>query len=397
MMTNKCLTTSLNTRQYERVNHHTLEYGFQMIKKQYSKALLIKAAKKTFLKISVIASIISLVACSEGKQERSSAEQMNINTQAITVSGLSSGAYMASQFHLSHAEIVTGAGLIAAGPYNCARGDINVVFAECLGEAPEVYDDAIFSVFDSNIAPASTLQNDKVWIFHGTLDERIHTNAAAALYSQYSQWLSPQSQQNSDESVVFVNDMAAAHLFPTLDKGSQCDTSESPFIGNCDFDAAGEMLSHIVGKQLNPRINDAELNSKGQLIRFIQNELSDVPGASLADEGFVYVPKSCNNKSCDLHISFHGCNQAIANVDDIYARDTGINNWAATNDMIVLYPQIEKSNIMPMNPQGCWDWWGYTDENYANKDGKQIKAIYSMVNNLPAFLSLQMQTKLNEN
>jgi poly(3-hydroxybutyrate) depolymerase len=364
-----------------------------MKKKQDSTTLPMKAARSAFLQLCVIASMFGLVACSDGKQQSSNAKQMNINTQAITVSGLSSGAYMASQFHLSHAEIVTGAGLIAAGPYNCARGDINVVFAECLGEAPEVYDDAIFSVFDSNIAPAAMLQNDKVWVFHGTLDERIHANAAAALYSQYKQWLSPQSQQESDENVVFVNNMAAAHLFPTIDKGSQCDTSESPFIGSCDFDAAGEMLGHIIGQPLDPRINNEELDSKGQLIRFVQNELSDVSGASLADEGFVYVPESCNSKSCDLHISFHGCNQAIANVDDAYARDTGINNWAATNDIIVLYPQIEKSNIMPMNPQGCWDWWGYTDENYANKDGKQIKAIYAMVNNLPAFLSQQMQTK----
>ncbi|MGK0371687.1 MAG: hypothetical protein ACJAW1_001930 [Glaciecola sp.] len=47
--------------------------------------------------------------------------------------------------------------------------------------------------------------------------------------------------------------------------------------------------------------------------------------------------------------------------------------------MVVLYPQVKKSMFMPLNPQGCWDWWGYTDENYANKKGPQIKAIYKVM------------------
>ena len=28
-----------------------------------------------------------------------------------------------------------------------------------------------------------------------------------------------------------------------------------------------------------------------------------------------------------------------------------------------------------MNPNGCWDWWGYTGENYATRDGAQIRVI----------------------
>jgi hypothetical protein len=34
---------------------------------------------------------------------------------------------------------------------------------------------------------------------------------------------------------------------------------------------------------------------------------------------------------------------------------------------------------MLSNPQGYWDWWGYDDPNYALKSGRQIKAVYSMV------------------
>lgn len=43
-----------------------------------------------------------------------------IDTDAISVSGVSSGGYMAQQFHVAHAASVLGAGILAAGPYDCA-------------------------------------------------------------------------------------------------------------------------------------------------------------------------------------------------------------------------------------------------------------------------------------
>jgi poly(3-hydroxybutyrate) depolymerase len=41
----------------------------------------------------------------------------------------------------------------------------------------------------------------------------------------------------------------------------------------------------------------------------------------------------------------------------------GYNEWAESNNIIVVYPQAVKSEFMPMNPSGCFDWWGYTDAN----------------------------------
>src|SRR5689334_4922569 len=38
-----------------------------------------------------------------------------------SVSGISSGAYMAGQFELAHSSIVKGAAIIAGGPYGCAQ------------------------------------------------------------------------------------------------------------------------------------------------------------------------------------------------------------------------------------------------------------------------------------
>jgi hypothetical protein len=60
------------------------------------------------------------------------------------------------------------------------------------------------------------------------------------------------------------------------------------------------------------------------------------------------------------------------------------NEWAKNNRIVVLYPQVVAENYWPVNPQGCWDWWGflYTGPDYAILSGKQIKAVAQMINTL---------------
>ena len=45
----------------------------------------------------------------------------NLDRNAITVSGLSSGGFMAHQFHIAFSKLVTGAGIIAGGPFRCVE------------------------------------------------------------------------------------------------------------------------------------------------------------------------------------------------------------------------------------------------------------------------------------
>ena len=61
-------------------------------------------------------------------------------------------------------------------------------------------------------------------------------------------------------------------------------------------------------------------------------------------------------------------------------RHAGYAAWADTNRIVVLFPQAV--SIPGLNPNGCWDWWGYTDENYANKTGVQISALRAMVDRI---------------
>ncbi len=41
--------------------------------------------------------------------------------------------------------------------------------------------------------------------------------------------------------------------------------------------------------------------------------------------------------------------------------------------------QARKSPDVPYNPQGCWDWWGYTGLDYAVKLAPQLMSIRNMI------------------
>jgi poly(3-hydroxybutyrate) depolymerase len=43
-----------------------------------------------------------------------------VDPAQTSVSGLSSGAYMAGQFHVAFSAAIVGAGIVAGGPYDCA-------------------------------------------------------------------------------------------------------------------------------------------------------------------------------------------------------------------------------------------------------------------------------------
>lgn len=98
-------------------------------------------------------------------------------------------------------------------------------------------------------------------------------------------------------------------------------------------------------------------------------------------EGFVYVPESCSQQKvgCRLHIALHGCQQSPIYVQDAFISHAGYNEWAETNGIVVLYP-IARS--VAGNPSACWDWWGYTGQDYLTYNGKQNQVIKGIVGKL---------------
>lgn len=302
---------------------------------------------------------------------------LNLQLDNVTVSGLSSGGYMATQFHVAHSDWVSGSGVLAGGPYWCAQGDITVALRQCVNTVDEpidvkaLNDTAKRYEMNGKIAPLEHLTNDKVWLFHGTQDTRIIAEVSDTLLTQYQAWV-------VKANIKYVSDRPISHVFPTVTNGGECMTSETPFIGSCNYDAAGEMLTHLL-----PNLASPDEILSGELVTIDQQALAGDDAKTLASEGFVYIPKSClEGEQCQAHISFHGCNQYADAVGDAYVTQTGLNEWADDNNLIVLYPQTKKSMFMPLNPQGCWDWWGYTSSDYANREGAQIKAVTAMLHGL---------------
>lgn len=319
----------------------------------------------------------SLFMLSSYSQSHAAAVQppaLNLQEQ-LTVSGLSSGGYMAAQFHLAFAEYVQGAAILAAGPVYCAQNDLRQALAHCLNQptaSPALAPIATYlhqQQQQGNLASTEAIATSRVWLFSGSADQTVLPQVTAALYQQYQQWL-------PKEQLQWVNDQPFAHHFPTNKPDmTPCEESVSPFIGSCNYDAAGIFLAHLFGQ-----VNPAATQSSGQLLIIDQHKLAAASRKQLARYGYLYVPQRCaEGISCRLHISFHGCRQDASEVGEAYVRQTGLNEYADTNDLVILYPQVEKSSINPFNPNGCWDWWGYSGANYATKQGKQLQAIQQLV------------------
>ena len=293
----------------------------------------------------------------------------------ITLSGLSSGAYMAGQYHLAFAEQVDGVAMLAAGPVYCAQNSLGLALEHCFNKATSAPDISSINQYlaalqhSGKLAATTALEDDKVWIFHGTKDGTVYPGLAVTLYQQYLQWLKA-------DNVALINDKAFAHTFPTdrADLGS-CELSETPYLASCNYDAAGALLTHLLG-ELKPKSS----NTSGQLLVVNQHQLAEAAPGTLAKTGYLYLPTSCaEGQSCRLHVSFHGCKQNAGTVGEAYVTGTGLNNYADSNNLVIFYPQTSASNINPFNPNACWDWWGYTGADYASKDGPQLQAVYQLV------------------
>lgn len=64
----------------------------------------------------------------------------------------------------------------------------------------------------------------------------------------------------------------------------------------------------------------------------------------MGDSGYIYIPASCAaNQTCGLHTAFHGCNQDLETIGEIFVRNAGLNEWADTNNLVILYPQVSES------------------------------------------------------
>ncbi|MBK7764635.1 MAG: poly(3-hydroxybutyrate) depolymerase [Sulfuritalea sp.] len=312
---------------------------------------------------------------------------LSADTSAVTVSGVSSGGYMAVQFQVAYSAMVRGAGVIAGGPYYCAAGSVGRALGNCMEPAgkkapptPAETGKAIKQLAESGrIDPVETLRDDRVWLLSGGKDKTIAPAVMDSLAAFYRSVL-------PDDVVRYVKVPDAGHAMISVAdvKPNGCDTSRPPYINRCkDFDAAGQLLTHLLGP-LKPPVTPGE----GETVAFDQRPfIAGRPiDASLGDEGYAFVPAACRDGGCRIHVAFHGCRQSAGEIGRRFVEGAGYNNWAAGNRIVVLYPQTTTRHGFAfgsfkwmLNPNACWDWWGYSGSGYHTRDGVQMRAVRAMI------------------
>jgi poly(3-hydroxybutyrate) depolymerase len=327
------------------------------------------------------------------KQGASILPALGADLSATSVSGLSAGAYMAGQFQFAHSRLIMGAAIIAGGPYGCAESlfadampgpgtaflNLSKAVNGCMLDAMQPWgvpnaehlaQRARTLAQAGRIDEVEALAPDRIYLFAGSKDHTVLpaiVNAAAELYAKLGV---PQS------NIKLVTDVPAGHAFVTADSGVACGQTAAPYITDCDYDQARELLAHIYGA-LQPKT----AAPTGDFVVFDQREFTrDLLNHGLADTGVVYIPTFCRTSAgCRLHAVFHGCNQHREKAGDVFIKDTGFAGWADSNRVVLLFPQVTSSTL---NPQACWDWWGYTGRDYLTRKGPQIVAVRRMLDRL---------------
>ena len=318
-----------------------------------------------------------------------------IDPKKIFVAGISSGGFGAVQMHVAHSTVFKGAAVYAGGVYWCAQGATSAqALVSCGGETvstgtgsrgsalyestlslSETYLDLQSSM--GTIDNESNIKNAPVYLWSGTNDEVVNPKEMADLDTEYLHY---------GANVHFDSTYPADHGWESPDGELACGTLGTPYMLSCPsatgtgaYDSVQTWLQMFLGT-LQPRNGGA---LAGKVLSFDQTEFgANAASLSLANTGSVFVPKDCaQGKTCGFILAEHGCLQEASLVGTKWVDEAGIDEWADTNDLVVLYPDTvadAAGSGFVLNPNGCFDWWGYSngeDVNYSLKNGAQMSAI----------------------
>src|ERR1700757_1559543 len=152
----------------------------------------------------------------------------NADIKESSISGISSGAFMAVQFGVSWSSIVKGVGVIAGGPYYCAQGTAIdgllgnlgpglTATGPCMkGPPPDL--EPLFEKTDEwarggDIDDPHNIANQHIYIFAGYNDSIVNPKVGDAAYRFYLHYLGGRSNGN----VFYQNAIGAGHSQVTVD------------------------------------------------------------------------------------------------------------------------------------------------------------------------------------
>ncbi|KAI5459539.1 putative polyhydroxybutyrate depolymerase [Mariannaea sp. PMI_226] len=308
----------------------------------------------------------------------------NVDPNSISVSGLSSGGFMAAQLGVAYSSTFkVGFGVFAGGPYDCAR---NQAYYTCMSNQNPSITTPVANMkawSGSKIDPVTNLQERKIYMWTGSSDTTVGPNVMKQLQSQLANF-------DASSNVSYITTSGAVHTFPTDFNGAgdnSCSLSASPYISNCNYDGAGAVLQWMYGTLAAK--NSGTLS--GSTVSFSQTGAYTASG--MDSTGYLYIPAACQSGSttvCKLHVALHGCLQSYSSIGSKFIDNTGYNKWADTNNIIILYPQAVPDSSshtiwsgLPLpNPNGCWDWVGWYGTNADQLGGVQMLAIVNQVSQI---------------
>lgn len=402
-----------------------------------------------------------------------------------TISGISSGGFMANQMATIFSSQFSGVATVAGGFYYCAEDYLpKKVKEDSLGIGtrnlflfePAPIDDSfnpfiLFSgsnsaswfrpqkgnpIYQSSLCmsspdktnlptdylksnaeknlvdPLINLSEQKVFIYHGSADSVIRAKSQERLKEYY---LSVGVLDLNIETITGTGN----HNFPTdRTDAMPCKRAGVPYLGACDLDLAGLFLGSFYtdekkGKLIRSEVNRDHLYIVDQTTQIENVNKSEenwtMAAPSIAPYGYMYASDKClqNPGSCQTHVALHGCqmsdsfneefqkkfqqqvnNYRIVNMRTSkeaiffsrlpvieekvnkygllkFALDSGYLEYAEENDLMILFPQtwITEKNY-PYNPHGCWDWFGWTGDNYATNQGSETKWLMSFIQAIAA-------------
>ena len=331
-----------------------------------------------------------------------------IDEGLISVSGVSSGAFMAQQLHVAYSDLFSGMGSVAGGPYYCAKNmppsSIDRIKRQCmLGFGADMtgttYINKAQQLSDEGkIAPISNLKNDRVFIFNSQADQVINPllgNVSRIFYKNFVD--SPYKNLKAWAYIPsFGPFYPVAHGMPTTqaiydkyenmgDLATPCAPSNSqmyswfpnqlmrgndPWIYHCKFggmqgyDLGKDILEHLYGRLSNKTSFRAENLYRFKQLPFVEGLASDeaLNDKGIGSNGFLYVPQGCKGgeQSCRLHVALHGCQQfpewrftgkigssvggKKVQFGDLFYRYV-YNDLAEANNIVMLYPQAHNIGV----------------------------------------------------
>lgn len=400
-----------------------------------------------------------------------------------TISGISSGGFMANQMATIFSSQFSGVGTVAGGFYYCAEDYLPKKIKEDAGTigtenlflfeaTTQILSDILnpfilFTGADTGswfrpqkgnplyqssicmrspdkanlpndylkanaekklVDPLSNLKDQKVFIYHGKIDSAFKVKMQERLKSYYL-------SVGVKESNIATLTGKGSHNFPTDRKDEiACNLVAVPYVASCDLNLAEKLLAHLFDdKMIRTEINKNHIYVVDQttnLLNLSKKETDWVtPVPSIAPYGYLYANDKCldHPESCHMHIALHGCQMTDSYNEDFqtqyktqirnyrivsmrsnrqmeiipnlpvienkannygllkFVLDSGYIDYAEQNDLMILFPQtwITENNF-PYNPNGCWDWFGWTGENYATNTGSETKWLMDFIHSIAA-------------